>query len=229
MGLGLLLMVGVGAGYAFSYYMEQQVRSDPWLSQVQAAWEGTATPSPEAAATPEPVTSVTPAAMSPAATPTVAPTPTPRSYAPAAGMRIPSIGVDSRVVEVGLVNGEYEVPRFYVGHYKGTSAPGEPGNGVYTGHVESLDKGQVFARLPTLEVGEEILLYSTDGVWRYRVLEIKKVPYDDLSVMEPTPDARVTLITCTGTYDWATRQYTHRLIVTARLFVPAEPERYGAR
>ncbi|MHB1005861.1 MAG: sortase [Chloroflexota bacterium] len=229
-GLGLLLMVGVGGGYAYSLYMEQQVRSDPWLSQAQAAWEETATPSTvQAEATAGPVVTATPMIGIAPARPALTPTPTPRTYAPAVGMRIPSIGVDSRVVEVGLVNGEYEVPRFYVGHYTGTSAPGEPGNGVYTGHVESLDKGQVFARLSSVKIGEEIQIYSADGVWRYRITEIKIVPYDDLSVMQPTPDTRVTLITCTGTYDWATRQYTHRFIVTAKLVTPVVPEKMGAR
>lgn len=252
-GVGLLLVAGVGVAYAYSYYMDQQARSDPWLQQLQVAWQGatpapepepTAAPEPEATATPAPEATPTRGAVatptgaatatpSPTARPTQRPAPTAtavpytasREYPGGVGMRIPSIGVDSRIVPVGVVDGDYEVPRFYVGWYRDTAKPGEKGNGIYTGHVESLDKGQVFANLPYIKVGQDILLYTPEGIWRYRVSEKVTVPNDNVAVMEQTDDHRITLITCTGTFDWTVRQYTHRLIVTAKLVNTGGAER----
>jgi LPXTG-site transpeptidase (sortase) family protein len=248
-GVGLLLMLGVGAAYGYSYYMEQQARSDPWLAQVQAAWQSTPTSEPtieptatptleptatptlapttlSATQTPAPTATATPVpTRAPTATPKPAPTAAPKGYPNGIGMRIPALGIDSRIVDVGVVDGEFEVPRFYVGWYRHTAKPGEPGNGIYTGHVESLDKGQVFANLPYAKPGQDILLYTPEGIWRYRISELKKVPNDDVSVMEPTDDNRITLITCIGTYDWSQRQYTHRLVVSAMLVNTDGPER----
>ena len=119
---------------------------------------------------------------------------------------------------------EFEVPKFYVGHYAATARPGASGNGVYSGHVESLSSGNVFANLPAIKVGAEVLLYTEEGLWRYRVTETLKVRYDDLSVMEPTFDPRITLITCIGTWDPGMRQYTHRFIAIAEPIGAAGPE-----
>lgn len=230
---GTLLMVGVGIAYGYSFLMEQQARSDPWMAQVQAGWQqGSGTPEVPADPTPDPagpaVAASGTAAAAAGAQPTVSgkPVGTPPAVPPPVGMRIPAAGVDSRIVEVGIVEGEYEVPRFYVGWYRHTARPGQRGNGVYTGHVESLDKGQVFARLPSVKTGQDIFLYTAEGFWRYRISEIKTVRNDDITVMQPTTDYRITLITCTGTFDWASRQYSHRFVVVAKLVNDSGPERY---
>lgn len=218
------MVLGVGAMYAHSYYLERQATSDPWLASVEAAWlEG----SPTAEATAEPATP-TPSPRStlePTATATPSPTATPRVFPEAVGMRIPAIDLDSKVVEVGIEDGEYAVPRFVVGHYEHTGKPGERGNGVYTGHVESVDKGQIFADLPSVKPGDEIALYTREGIWRYEVTDRLVVPNSDVSVMDQTDDHRITLITCTGTFDWSVRQYTHRLVVVAKLINTDGPTR----
>ena len=235
-GLGALAVLGTAALYAYSLYRERQARADPWLAEVQAAWyerapgagvvpeASPAVADGEAAApAPEPT-----GAAAPTATATANATATPRVYPLAVGIRIPAIDVDSRVVEVGVRNGEYEVPKFYVGHYLDTAKPGERGNGVYTGHVESLESGNVFAGLGRIERGDEVFLYTSEGVWLYRVAETKVVRNDDLSVMAPSSDHRITLITCTGTFDVRTRQYTHRFVAIGELVNEGEPLRAGA-
>jgi LPXTG-site transpeptidase (sortase) family protein len=216
--LGAILLLGGAGSYGYSYYLEQQARSDPWLQQLEEKWQAT---SPASAAAPDDATTASSLALEPtvpaeaAASPPVQVTPTPRVYPEAVGMRIPSIGVDSRVISVGVVDGEYEVPRFAVGHYSDTARPGLVGNGVYSGHLESIASGNVFARLPEIELGAEVQVFTEEGIWRYEVKGIKTVKNDDLSVMAPADNEVITLITCTGRFDPAARQYTHRLIVTA--------------
>jgi LPXTG-site transpeptidase (sortase) family protein len=233
--IGAVVVLGTAAIYAYAFYLERQARSDPWLAEVTAAWDERAS---SAGAEPEALPAVSGGevaapspeaadAAAPLATATASPTAAPRAYPPPVGIRIPAIDVDSRVVEVGINNGEYEVPKFYVGHYRETANPGEIGNGVYTGHVESLESGNVFAGLGQIEPDDEVFLYTSEGAWIYRIVETKVVRNDDLSVMAPSPDRRITLITCAGTFDVGTRQYTHRFIATGKLVNEGKPLRAG--
>jgi len=132
----------------------------------------------------------------------------PAERPPADWIYIPRIRVDSEVVELGtkIEKGQvvWETPNKVVGHAKGTGNPGGPGNIVMYGHISSplRGEGSIFKRLPDLQVGDDVYLY---------VVETKVVLPSDVSVMDPTPDETLTLITCVP--DWV---YSHRLIVTAK-------------
>lgn len=141
----------------------------------------------------------------------------PPSYAPATRIKLPSAGIDARVVEVGVVDGEFEVPKFAVGHYRHTALPGQPGNGVYAGHVSSISSGDVFANLHRAKAGDEVLLQTPDGVVRYIVSEVRVVPRTAVDVLAPTSNPTITLIACTGAWDWQLRDYRERLVVRAEL------------
>ncbi len=130
---------------------------------------------------------------------------------------IPSIGVDSKTVELGTVleNGVlvWETPKHAVGHHKGTANPGEIGNVVMSGHISSPVKGEgnVFSRLPEIAVGDQVVVTTPVGYFHYEVIQKRVVLPEEISVMDPTPEPVLTLITCVP--DWV---YTHRLIVTAK-------------
>ncbi|MGE5618006.1 MAG: sortase [Sphingomonadaceae bacterium] len=134
---------------------------------------------------------------------------------------IPSIEVDSQVKQAGTYweNGQllYETLPFVVAHYKMTAKAGEEGNAVFSGHVTSRNAGNVFRDLYKVNVGDEVILYSEEDEYRYVVTEVRLVEPTDVSVMDPTPDATATLITCAGEWIPAERQYSQRLIVTAKL------------
>ena len=93
-----------------------------------------------------------------------------------------------------------------------------------SGHVESLASGDVFARLKDLAVDDVVMLFAGDDAIPYSVREVKVVRNDDLSVVAPTPELVLTLITCAGTWDPIARDYSERLIVVAR---PESLERTG--
>ncbi|MDD3370161.1 MAG: sortase, partial [Lachnospiraceae bacterium] len=69
-----------------------------------------------------------------------------------------------------------------------------------------------FNRLDEVKIGDEIILETEKGTYTYHVTGTKVVAPDEMSVLDPTKDATVTLITCTPLY-----VATHRLIVTGEL------------
>ncbi len=135
---------------------------------------------------------------------------------------IPAIALDTRVVEVGIVVEDgrpvWETAAFAVGYHRGTALPGEKGNTVMAGHISSpvSHKGDVFRRLPELRIGDRIDVYTAERRVTYEVTEIRVVGPTAVEVMDPTPDATLTLITC-----YPDRVYTKRLVVVAKLVPPA--------
>lgn len=120
----------------------------------------------------------------------------------------PSIGLDSHVIEVFVVDGVWQVADYAVGYHHGTGLPGETGNLVMAGHAGL--RGGVFANLGSLAAGDEIWVESSGWRYLYTVREMKSVWPHQVEVMNPTSTPVLTLITCTA---WDTQ----RLVVTADL------------
>jgi sortase A len=80
---------------------------------------------------------------------------------------------------------------FGLGHVDGTAAPNSAGNCVLAGHRSSF-----LAFLRHLRPGERVRVETVGRVREY-VLESTEVVADsDVTVLEPTPDDRLTLVTC---------------------------------
>ncbi len=148
-----------------------------------------------------------------------------RAFLPPDHVSIPSIGVDSQVVPVGVVVNaqgelEWETPKNAVGHNAGTANPGSPGNMVLSGHISSpiRHEGNVFNHLPEVKLGDEVLVGTPEGTYIYQVISRRVVEPTEVSVMDPTPEPAVTLITC-----YPDLIYTHRLVLRAEpvAFQPA--------
>ncbi len=143
------------------------------------------------------------------------PAPAPRRALTPEHLAIPAIGVDTQVVPSPIVQGEWKVPRFVAGHLEGTARPGQGSNVALAGHLQSLRNGNVFADLDKLQPGDEVLLSAEGEELRYLVRESRLVPPSEVSVVAPTLEERLTLITCAGSWDWLRGGYSHRLIVVA--------------
>jgi LPXTG-site transpeptidase (sortase) family protein len=89
--------------------------------------------------------------------------------------------------------------------------PGEPGNVVISGHVSLRGDAGVFNRLGEVRVGDEILVSSASGQYRYLVESFTVVPENDLSVFLQLPYEQLTLMTCV-----ADGEFKHRLVIRAR-------------
>ena len=136
---------------------------------------------------------------------------------PARRLIIPTIGLDTKVIQLGTKLDKYgqiawETAPFAVGQHKGLAGPGQNGNMVLSGHISSPNEGAIFHHLPDLKVGEGVIVATDERQYLYRVEGIKTVTPDQVSVLDQTPDPTATLITCVPD-----GIYSHRLVVTARL------------
>jgi sortase A len=78
-----------------------------------------------------------------------------------------------------------------VGHVPSTALPGERGNAAFAGHRDTF-----FRKLRDVRKGDEIVFTTPEGELRYVVSDLRVVPPSDVSVLEPTEDPVLTLVTC---------------------------------
>ena len=78
-----------------------------------------------------------------------------------------------------------------VGHISGTAMPGSGGNSCLAAHRDSF-----FRPLKDIRVGDSIEVTTWDGSLQYEVDSILIVDPDDVWVMAPSQDERLTLISC---------------------------------
>jgi sortase (surface protein transpeptidase) len=152
----------------------------------------------------------------------VAPTvPASSSPSPVKRLRIPRIGVDAPVVEMGVgADGAMESPAGPdpVAWYGFSAKPGSAGNAVFSGHVDFHDYGPaVFWNVRKLQPSDIIEVALEDGrVLSYVVTATQQYPVATIPMAEilaPTPGATVTLITCAGTFREG--NYSDLLVVRA--------------
>lgn len=180
-------------------------------------------------ATPVPVAVVMMTATPAPIRPTAVPAPVVTQSGRIAAIRIPAIGVDSAVVEVGWewvanAQGEpelvWQVAKYAVGHHFTSAAPGDAENIVLSAHVGGY--GRVFYRLNELRPNDEIQLMRNNRTFTYRVSEsiyvneataTESEQIANVSYINPTGSEMVTLVTC-----WPPSgpdKFSQRLIVRA--------------
>ena len=140
------------------------------------------------------------------------------------GLIIPSIGVRSGLVRLGLTSsGALQVPATasVAGWYTGSSRPGAIGAAVIVGHIDSQSAPGVFFLLRLLRPGRLVYVRRADGSLAvFRVTAVHSYPKADFptrAVYGPTPNAQLRLITCGGSFDFATGHYLSNVIVYAAL------------
>ncbi len=143
-----------------------------------------------------------------------------------ARMSVPKLGLYDVVVEhVGMdENGQMEVPAVddNVAWFQLGYNPGAEGNSVLAGHFDKpTGDPAVFYRLGSMEVGDEIHLTDEDGrIQTYKVTDKAAYPYDDFPtsfVFGKSDRKMLNLITCEGTWDIVSQNYSNRLVVFSEL------------
>lgn len=142
-----------------------------------------------------------------------------RAYQRSLGQTIPApegiVRVPRAGIEVPLLEGTSSLAMNRgVGHVAGTALPGERGNLAIAGHRDGFFRG-----LKDVSVGDVVEVErprhaeeagaTTRHTDRYVIRAIKIVAPSDVSVLQPTPEPTLTLITCYPFY-----------------FVGAAPQRY---
>lgn len=241
MGLGLLILVGTAAVWLY-------VRGADQLAIQQLPTADTSTiplaPTPLAAAATDTgglaIVTAIPGEL-PQAIPTLAydslPSEARADEAPrtlrqlAAGqperLVIPTLGVDAPIRDVGLssivesgdIFYQWQVPHAYAVGWHHTSVPlGQTGNTVFNGHHNIY--GEVFKELSDLQIGDGILVYSSDQTFVYEVTQREilaergqpeAVRRQNAAWIQPTLDERITLISC-----WPYADNSHRVVIVAK-------------
>jgi LPXTG-site transpeptidase (sortase) family protein len=138
--------------------------------------------------------------------PTQAPPPRP---GPIYSIDIPRLKLHSGVVPV-----DWEPPLFVIGQVR-DSAYVTQGNSVLLGHVRGAAGYNVFDHLDQLEVGDAVIANSRGAAYNFVVTETEVLPEDDTSPTDASLSARLTLMTCAGTWNPLTQDYSDRLWVIA--------------
>ena len=135
---------------------------------------------------------------------------------------IPSIGVTSELVHLGLTSsGALAVPpsTSVAGWYTGSPRPGSIGSAVIAGHIDSVTGPGIFFRLSQLQRGDRIYVKRADGtIAVFAVTEVQmyaKDAFPTAAVYGAVPDAELRLVTCGGTFDYSTRSYLSNTVVYA--------------
>ena len=118
-------------------------------------------------------------------------------------IEIPRLGL-SVVVAEGV---DARTLRRAAGHIPGTGLPGQPGNIGISGHRDTF-----YRPLRNIRQDDIITLTTVAGHFHYRVVSIWIVSPSDVSVLDPSADEVLTLVTCYPFY-----------------FVGAAPERFIVR
>ena len=98
---------------------------------------------------------------------------------------------DSQVSRIVLSGASGSALAFGPGHIDGTATPNTLGHCVIAGHRDTS-----FHFLKNLEYGDLLILTSAEGSITYRVSNISIVDENDTSVLTPTNDTQLTLVTC---------------------------------
>jgi hypothetical protein len=147
------------------------------------------------------------------------------SYSVPVSVVIAAIGVNARVIPLGLApGGGVAVPPlsepFVASWFDRGSAPGQAGSAVLLGHVDAAGVGPaVFYRLGDLMPGDTVDVTRRDGRTAiFRVTSVGLYPQNAFPAARVYADTRapsLRLITCGGAFDWNTHLYLDRTIVWA--------------
>jgi sortase A len=102
-------------------------------------------------------------------------------------MDIPRLGVSVAVLQ----GTNSRVLRLGAGHIEGTPLPGEAGNSGIAGHRDTF-----FRDLKDIRKNDEIQLQTATGLFHYEVDWAKVVAPGDVSVLLPSTESALTLVTC---------------------------------
>ncbi|WLQ37381.1 sortase [Streptomyces castrisilvae] len=155
-----------------------------------------------------------PAAKSPAAAAKAPASPAPADAGatarPPVHVSVPSLGVDSEVMRLGLnPDRTVEVPPadkgMKVGWYTGSAAPGEPGAAVLIGHNDTRYGRAVFHDLKKIAKGADIVVRDGRGTdIHFEVTgreTASKNAFPTSRVYGHTTDRALRLVTCDGAFD----------------------------
>jgi sortase (surface protein transpeptidase) len=141
-------------------------------------------------------------------------------------LTIPEIGVSASVIRLGGPRtGALAVPSFAqvwdVGWYRYGAVPGNRGNALLLGHVDTYQGPAVFYDLYELRPGDIVEVTLGRGDTRQFtvrwVKEILKTQFPASRVLGGAAGRHLWLVTCGGQFDYVTRSYLSNILVYTTL------------
>ncbi|MFY1704041.1 class F sortase [Micromonospora sp. WMMA1923] len=139
---------------------------------------------------------------------------------------IPQIGVHTSVLELGTnPDGTVQTPPLeqadLTGWYQRGASPGEVGNAVIIGHVDSREGPAVFWSLGALQPGGTVQVTREDGrTLTFTIDAVRSYPKTDFPsqlVYGPNDRPGLRLVTCGGQFDQNAGTYLNNTVVFATL------------
>src|SRR3546814_743422 len=197
----LLFVVYQLWGTGIRHAQSQERLADEFAELLDSA-EDDAPATTTTTAPPDPA-STTSTTAAPATVPPMEPVPEGTTIA---HIRIPKIGVDETIIEgVSLADLKHGP-----GHFPETPLPGQEGNAAIAGHRTTY--GAPFNRIDELVPGDEIIVQTIQGEFRYTMTEQLIVSPSQVDVLDDKGDNRLTLAACHPKYS-----ARERIIVVAQL------------
>ncbi|MBB6448213.1 sortase (surface protein transpeptidase) [Geomicrobium halophilum] len=141
-----------------------------------------------------------------------------------ASIEIPAIDVKAEIEPVGILdNGQMGVPSEAEGvaWFEPGANPGEIGNAVMAGHVDSTTGPAIFFDLDELESGDEIIITDEDDrSFIFTVQNQESYPHENApmeNIFGTSETRNLNLITCTGTFNQEEGTHDERLVVYTEL------------
>jgi len=108
------------------------------------------------------------------------------------------------------------------GWFTDSVLPGGLGLSIIDGHVDGRTQRGIFHNLKQVKVGDEVIItYGDKSTKTFTVFATHSLASDDsassLFNQDPKVVSQLNIITCTGKYDTASKEYRQRLIVSAKL------------
>lgn len=134
---------------------------------------------------------------------------------------IASQRIQAAVEKVGLTEtGEMAAPEGAgsVGWYRHGYLPGSVGNAVLAGHLMHKDGRGAFYALQQVAIGDEIIITTKKSAQHYRAVSFKRYDASATALAEVfgnSGKSRLSLITCSGSWDEVKQRYSERYVVFA--------------
>lgn len=107
---------------------------------------------------------------------------------------VPSLNIEGIIVE----GTDDQQIKHNVGHFEGTSMPGEKGNFAIAGHSSTI-YNNIFNNMHKIKVGDEMVITALNGEFKYRVSERFVVdPWDTTVLNSYVEKKEITIVTCTN-------------------------------
>ena len=138
-------------------------------------------------------------------------------------LAIPALGVNAPIEILGLLSdGSMQAPVGWwdAGWYRYGPLPGQRGNAVIAGHLDSTIGPALFWRLTSLGGGDKVIVTLSSGQVEDFLVQ-RQVSYRDNSapmgeIFGPAALANLNLITCGGVWNAALHNYSNRTVIYTR-------------